>query len=288
MAERGADLVKALFKMGMPVTLNQTIDQDTAELLVTEFGHNIKRVSESDVDIVRPTTDVDAAETLQPRPPVVTIMGHVDHGKTSLLDAIRGANVVARRGGRHHPAYRRLSGEPAGQVEDHLPRHAGPRGLHRDARARRQRHRHRHPGGRGRRRPDAADDRGDQPHQGGRRADDRRDQQDRQAGRQRRRRSARRCCSTRSIVEDMGGDVQDVEVSALKKTNLDKLLEKIQLQAELLELKANPDRAGRGHGDRGQARQGPRPGRDRAGPARHAEGRRRLRRRRRAAARSAR
>src|SRR4051794_12121394 len=244
MAERGADLVKALFKMGMPVTLTQTIDQDTAELLVTEFGHRIKRVSESDIDIDS-SADVDLTETLKTRPPVVTIMGHVDHGKTSLLDAIRGANVVSGEAGgitQHigayqvslpdkskitfldtpgHEAFSEMRARGANVTDIVILVVAADDGL----------------------RPQTVEainhtkaagvpmivaiNKIDKP--------DAKPQKVREE-----------LLQHEIIVEDMGGDVQDVEVSATKKTNLDKLLEAIQLQAEILELKANPDRAAEG------------------------------------------
>ena len=244
MAEKGADLVKALFKMGMMVTVNQTIDQDTAELLVTEFGHEIKRVSEGDIDI-RHDEDVDAPEALKPRAPVVTIMGHVDHGKTSLLDALRGANVQAGEAGgitQHIGAYQVKT--PDGSLITFLdtPGHEA----FTEMRAR------------GANITDivilvvAADDglkpqsieaihhakaagvpiivainKVDKP----------------EANPQRVR---ERLLEHELVVEEMGGDVQNVEVSALKKTGLDKLLDAISLQAEIMELKANPDRAAEG------------------------------------------
>ncbi|HEU4704659.1 MAG TPA: translation initiation factor IF-2 [Sphingomicrobium sp.] len=244
MAERGADLVKALFKMGMPVTLTQTIDQDTAELLVTEFGHNIKRVSEGDIEIGI-GDDEDAPESLQPRPPVVTIMGHVDHGKTSLLDAIRGADVVSGEAGgitQHIGAYQVTVPDKSKVTFLDTPGHEA----FTEMRAR------------GANVTDivvlvvAADD-GLKPQtieaiNHTRAAGvpmivaiNKIDKPEAKAQRVR-----EELLQHEIIVEAMGGEVQDVEVSATKKTNLDKLLEAIALQAEILELKANPDRAAEG------------------------------------------
>ncbi len=241
MAEKAADLVKALFKMGVMVTINQTIDQDTAELLVTDFGHNVQRVSDSDVDIDT-SVDVDTDETLKVRPPVVTIMGHVDHGKTSLLDALRGTDVVRGEAGgitQHIGAYQIKT--KAGDYITFLdtPGHEAFTEMRM----------------RGANVTDivvlvvAADDgimpqtveainhtkaagvpmivaitKADKP----------------EANPQKVR---ERLLEYEILVEEMSGDVQDVEVSAKTGAGLDTLIEKILLQAELLELRANPDRA---------------------------------------------
>ncbi|HET9427495.1 MAG TPA: translation initiation factor IF-2 [Allosphingosinicella sp.] len=244
MAERGADLVKALFKMGTPVTITETIDQDTAELLIEEFGHRIVRVSESDVDI-QVEADVDAAETLQTRPPVVTIMGHVDHGKTSLLDAIRGADVVSGEAGgitQHIGAYQVSLPDKSKVTFLDTPGHEA----FTEMRAR------------GANVTDivilvvAADD-GLKPQTieainhtkaAGVPMIVAINKIDKPGANPQKVREE--LLQHEIVVEDMGGDVQDVEVSALKKTNLDKLLEAINLQAEILELKANPDRAAEG------------------------------------------
>ncbi|WP_407695713.1 translation initiation factor IF-2 [Sphingomonas changnyeongensis] len=244
MAERGADLVKALFKMGMPVTLTQTIDQDTAELLVTEFGHRIKRVSDADIDI-QTADDVDAPETLKLRPPVVTIMGHVDHGKTSLLDALRGTDVVAGEAGgitQHIGAYQVTMKDGSKITFLDTPGHEA----FSEMRAR------------GANVTDiviivvAADD-GLRPqtveainHTKAAGvpmivAINKIDKHEAKPQKVR-----EELLQYEVVVEQMGGDVQDVEVSALKRQNLDELIEKIQLQAELLELRANPDRAAEG------------------------------------------
>ena len=240
MGEKGADLVKELFNLDMMVTVNQTIDQDTAELLVDQFGHNIQKVSEADVDIAA-EEDVDPEETLKPRPPVVTIMGHVDHGKTSLLDALRGANVVKGEAGgitQHIGSYQVKT--KGGELVTFLdtPGHAAFTEMRQ----------------RGANVTDivvlvvAADD-GIMPqtieainHTKAAGvpmivAINKMDKPEANPDNIR-----TRLLEHEVIVEKMSGDVQDVEISAKTKAGLDELLEKIALQAELLELKANPDR----------------------------------------------
>lgn len=241
MAEKGSDLVKALFKMGMPVTINETIDQDTAELLVEEFGHNITRVSDADVDIVH-DEDVDAPETLKARPPVVTVMGHVDHGKTSLLDALRGANVVSGEAGgitQHIGAYQVKAKDGSLITFLDTPGHEAFTQMRQ----------------RGASVTDivilvvAADD-GLMPQtiEAIKHAKAANvpmivaiNKIDKEGANPQKVRE--RLLEHEVVVEAMGGDVQDVEVSALKKTGLDDLLDKLALQAEVMELKSNPDRA---------------------------------------------
>ena len=241
MAEKGADLVKALFKMGVMVTVNQTIDQDTAELLVEEFGHNITRVSESDIDIDH-AADVDEEGTLKPRAPVVTIMGHVDHGKTSLLDALRGTDVVRGEAGgitQHigayqiktkggdlitfldtpgHEAFTEMRMRGANVTDIVILVVAGDDGLmpqtieainHTKAAGVPM---------------IVAITKSDRPEFNAQKIRE-------------------RLLEHEIVVEAMSGEVQDVEVSAKSGAGLDELIEKILLQAELLELKANPDRS---------------------------------------------
>ena len=244
MAERSADVVKSLMKMGMMVTMNQAIDADTAELVIEEFGHKAVRVSDSDVEQAIETVS-DRAEDLLPRPPIVTIMGHVDHGKTSLLDAIRKANVVSGEAGgitQHIGAYQVTT--PNGSLVSFLdtPGHAAFTSMR----------------ARGANVTDivilvvAADDavmpqtieainhakaakvpmivainKCDKP----------------DANPQKVRTDL---LQHEVVVEQMSGEVQDVEVSAKTGKGLDNLLEAIALQAELLELKANPNRAASG------------------------------------------
>ena len=244
MAERAADVVKSLMKMGVMATMNQTIDADTAELVIEEFGHKVVRVSDADVEQVITQID-DSPENLHPRPPIITIMGHVDHGKTSLLDAIRKTNVVSGEAGgitQHIGAYQVTT--ESGAVLSFLdtPGHAAFTSMR----------------ARGANVTDivvlvvAADD-SVMPqtieainHAKAAKvpmivAINKCDKPAADANKVR-----TELLQHEVVVEAMSGDVQDVEVSAITGAGLDTLLEAIALQAEILELQANPDRAAMG------------------------------------------
>ncbi len=244
MAERAVDVIKALMKMDVMATITETIDADTAELVATEFGHKVKRVSESDVELGL-RGEPDEAEKMLPRAPVVVVMGHVDHGKTSLLDALRETDVASHEAGgitQHIGAYQVTlsSGQKITFID--TPGHAAFTQMR----------------ARGADVTDivvlvvAADDgvmeqtveainhakaagvpiivainKCDRPN-----ADPDKVRQE--------------LLNHEIQVEKFGGEVLAIEVSATQKTNLDKLEEVMLLQAELMELAANPDRSADG------------------------------------------
>ncbi len=244
MAERVADVMKSLMKMGMMVTANQSIDADTAELVIDEFGHHAVRVSDADVEQVIDQVE-DKPEDLKPRAPIITIMGHVDHGKTSLLDAIRHANVVSGEAGgitQHIGAYQVKASNGALLTFLDTPGHAAFTSMR----------------ARGAQVTDivvlvvAADDAVmPQTVEAINHAKAAKvpmivaiNKIDKPTADPQKVRTA--LLQHEVVVEAMSGEVQDVEVSAKTGQGLDSLLEAIALQAEILELQANPDRPAQG------------------------------------------
>jgi len=244
MAERVADVVKMLMKNGIMATQNQAIDADTAELIIEEFGHKVVRVSDADVEDVIAQVD-DAAGDLKPRPPIITVMGHVDHGKTSLLDAIRKTKVAAGESGgitQHIGAYQVQTADGSTLTFLDTPGHAAFTSMR----------------SRGANVTDivilvvAADDavmpQTVEAINHAKAANvpmivaiNKIDKYDANPNKVR-----TDLLQHSIVVEKMSGDVLDVEVSAVTGQGLDELLENIALQAELLDLKANPDRPAQG------------------------------------------
>jgi len=244
MSEKVASVVKSLMTNGIMAAQNQTIDADTAELVIEEFGHKVVRVSDADVeDII--VADEEESENLIPRAPIITIMGHVDHGKTSLLDAIRKANVVSGEAGgitQHIGAYQVETDNGAKLTFLDTPGHAAFTSMR----------------SRGAQVTDivilvvAADD-SVMPQTIEAIAHSKAagvpmivaiNKCDKEGADPQKVRAE--LLQYEVMVEAMSGDVLDVEVSAITGQGLDTLLENIALQAELLELKANPDRRAEG------------------------------------------
>ena len=244
MAERGVDVIKSLMTQGVLVKINDILDSDTAQLIAEEFGHTVTRVSEADIEEGLSSVD-DKDEDKKPRSPVVTVMGHVDHGKTTLLDAIRESNNVSGEAGgitQHIGAYQTRVKDNKKITFIDTPGHAAFTSMR----------------ARGAKVTDivvlvvAADD-GVMPQtieaiNHAREAEapiivaiNKIDKPDADPNATR-----NSLLQNEIVVEEMGGDIQSVELSALTKKGIDDLIEAILLQADLLELKANPDRSAEG------------------------------------------